>query len=509
MRGKKLSDSGFNPGTKYEIYPIDTGLKIALEANGRYTVDTRVTKTGVTPVFELLEQQSSALFTEQEVILFFFKNEITAHVAKGKLTLAEDEELTSLGRQQKWAVWIPTSTGFNKGFSDSTGELRELLAHEGIHDYELQERGKEFRVNVPALLGPDVSDHTDFGMYRSNTEGTNLSKKNHRRITIHAPDLRAFCKPADALGISVEKNDANDPILRIINLSQGTGSGSNKSSSLNPKWSREELILALDVYLDYGLIDETHVALRALSDVLRSRADLDSMPSSMKYRNRNGVKMKLANLARLDPAYEGIGLKAGGKLEQEIWFEFAGDRERLSEVASKLRDGINHDSTIVENDRTVSRAEVEQIRTPEYSVIGSSDVKIATRREQKLVIKFKNFLESRGHRTTQHVYGNGSSAMRCDLFDETQGVLVEAKGTSHRMNIRLAIGQLLDYRRFEQTEPMLAILVPFRPTAEMVDLCSELDIEMVWTMGDGFESSRSYLLDSTALGQSSYLALDE
>ena len=108
-----------------------------------------------------------------------------------------------------------------------------------------------------------------------------------------------------------------------------------------------------------------------------------------------------------------------------------------------------------------------------------------------MVLGFRDYLSSKGHVVKQHVYGNGQSAMRCDLFDETSRVLYEAKGTSHRMSIRLAIGQLFDYRRFEDKEPGLAILIPGRPNDEIVDLCNALTIEIVWPVGDSFTSTNN------------------
>lgn len=266
---------------------------------------------------------------------------------------------------------------------------------------------------------------------------------------------------------------------------------SAQSQVRNQKWSREEVILALDIYMRYGLIGEKHPELQNLSNTLRKRVDLTKVASPDKYRNLNGCKMKLANLASLDPGYEGVGLKGGGQLEEEIWNEFAGDQERLSILAAQLRSDPNIYSKPTDDHRSIQITDVEEVHTPEYSVIGSSEEKIATRREQKMVLGFRDYLSNKGHVVKQHVYGKGNSAMRCDLFDETSGVLYEAKGTSHRMSIRLAIGQLFDYRRFEDKEPALAILIPGRPNDEIVDLCNELNIEIVWPVGDTFISTNN------------------
>jgi hypothetical protein len=46
--------------------------------------------------------------------------------------------------------------------------------------------------------------------------------------------------------------------------------------------------------------------------------------------------MKLCNFLALDPDYQGKGLEAGGRLERDIWAEFAADRERLARLAEVI-----------------------------------------------------------------------------------------------------------------------------------------------------------------------------
>ena len=46
--------------------------------------------------------------------------------------------------------------------------------------------------------------------------------------------------------------------------------------------------------------------------------------------------MKLNDFRRFDPAYTGKGLEHGGKLEAQIWIEFASDCKHLEEVARSI-----------------------------------------------------------------------------------------------------------------------------------------------------------------------------
>ena len=50
--------------------------------------------------------------------------------------------------------------------------------------------------------------------------------------------------------------------------------------------------------------------------------------------------MKLMNFHSLDQTYPGVGLKASGKADKDVWREFAADLERLRQTASAIRGTI-------------------------------------------------------------------------------------------------------------------------------------------------------------------------
>lgn len=106
----------------------------------------------------------------------------------------------------------------------------------------------------------------------------------------------------------------------------------------NPKWTRDELILALDLYFRClpSKINKDNKEIIVLSDLLNSLPIHPRKSDYDKFRNPNGVYMKLCNFLRFDPSYSGTGLKAGGKLEKEIWHEFSGDKEKLRKVAQAI-----------------------------------------------------------------------------------------------------------------------------------------------------------------------------
>lgn len=112
--------------------------------------------------------------------------------------------------------------------------------------------------------------------------------------------------------------------------------------SRNPPWTRDELILALDLYFRLNPIhvSEQHPEIQSLSKLLNRLPCQGGAPDPARYRNPNGVYMKLCNYLRFDPSYAGKGLRRGGKLEQQIWEEYAGDRPRLAAVAKAIRVAI-------------------------------------------------------------------------------------------------------------------------------------------------------------------------
>jgi len=110
----------------------------------------------------------------------------------------------------------------------------------------------------------------------------------------------------------------------------------------NPPWTRDELILALDLYFEENPLHTSQknpkiVELSALLNKLPVHKD---RPQEDLFRNPNGVYMKMCNYLRLDPSNDAAGLTGGGKLEESIWREYADDRGRLSRVAAAIRNGM-------------------------------------------------------------------------------------------------------------------------------------------------------------------------
>lgn len=114
----------------------------------------------------------------------------------------------------------------------------------------------------------------------------------------------------------------------------------------NPAWTRDELILALDLYLRhrYSLPSKHHPEVQELSHLLGRLGRALGLSESDSFRNANGVYMKLGNFRRWDPEYikDGkTGLAKGNKDEGVVWDEFANAPAKLAAVTAAIRDAID------------------------------------------------------------------------------------------------------------------------------------------------------------------------
>jgi 5-methylcytosine-specific restriction protein A len=112
------------------------------------------------------------------------------------------------------------------------------------------------------------------------------------------------------------------------------------------------------------------------------------------------------------------------------------------------------------------------------------------RREAELDEQFRAFMEPTGHELLRFqikIKGQQQSGMLTDLYDKTAHVLYELKASPERNSVRMAIGQLLDYRRHvDPSDPTLAILLPSEPDDDIKALLSDLNIALVYAAGATF-----------------------
>ncbi len=109
-------------------------------------------------------------------------------------------------------------------------------------------------------------------------------------------------------------------------------------------WTREETILAADVYVNrLGRklpSNDENSEIASLSDLLR-RADWHPVNQRKPhFRNRAGVYLKLANLLSVDPERPQKGMSRASDMDRVVMEEFFGRWEALAIEAAHIRSEI-------------------------------------------------------------------------------------------------------------------------------------------------------------------------
>ena len=110
------------------------------------------------------------------------------------------------------------------------------------------------------------------------------------------------------------------------------------SKSRSPKWTKEEIFLALELYFRLNPSD-MHARNQEVIRVSKTLADLPIHPKetrALTFRNANGVSMKLANFKAWDPTYKGSGSKNGQKLAEDLFNEYFSNRDKLKKIVESL-----------------------------------------------------------------------------------------------------------------------------------------------------------------------------
>lgn len=158
----------------------------------------------------------------------------------------------------------------------------------------------------------------------------------------------------------------------------------------NPPWTRDELILALELYLrnPQSPPGKTSGEVADLSATLRLLGQRLGTAVEGKYRNTNGVYMKMMNFRRFDPTATGegrVGLTRGNKEEEVVWNEFAANPIRLKSVKEAIVSVLRNDRGFLLSNPQLRDDEI--CEAPEGRIL--TRVHVTRERNKKLVEKKK------------------------------------------------------------------------------------------------------------------------
>jgi hypothetical protein len=124
-----------------------------------------------------------------------------------------------------------------------------------------------------------------------------------------------------------------------------------------------------------------------------------------------------------------------------------------------------------------------------YEYQSKSDVIQANQVEDELFRGYRNWLKKKGCDIRTIKY-NGR--LQSDGYEEERQNLIEAKASASRENIRMAVGQLLDYAFLGKEkfgEPNKAMLLPKKPDLDIEKWLQHLHISIIWRDGESFEDN--------------------
>ncbi|MCZ4095989.1 restriction endonuclease [Streptomyces sp. H39-C1] len=144
---------------------------------------------------------------------------------------------------------------------------------------------------------------------------------------------------------------------------------------------------------------------------------------------------------------------------------------------------------------TVDELALERNETEKTFVDPNREPYEAERKEAALVSAFADYLSNKGHQTCRHrILPLGETRpLFTDLYAKKLGLLVEAKGSVTRENVRMAIGQLADYGRFVD-HTIRAILLPSKPRQDLLDLAESQGCAVMWPEKKGYGTTKPAVL---------------
>lgn len=163
----------------------------------------------------------------------------------------------------------------------------------------------------------------------------------------------------------------------------------------NPKWHRDEILLALDLYFDKdrGSIDTNNPNIIELSHFLNRLPIFPDRPDAKRFRNPNGVSLKLSNFLAIDPSYAGKGMEGYSQLDELIFNEFAGNKEKLRAIAREIR-SVSANDTLLQK---INKIEDDEVTKDDSVIEGQILYKLhkVIERDSSIVFKKKKQILAR------------------------------------------------------------------------------------------------------------------
>lgn len=277
----------------------------------------------------------------------------------------------------------------------------------------------------------------------------------------------------------------------------GKGSAPGSAGSGQLIWTREEIILAMDFYVTCGAIDGGPIPGQHSDQIARLSAllkKLSAYPPEVQgptYRNTDGVYLKLMNLRAVQTG-GAHGMNRISQTDTAVWRDYIDNLGALHAEATTIRQRLEEGvlAPASTTTPTVEDVPIEDRHTERFMQTPSGEPREAERAEAALVHRYQAHLAAKGIAVSRKKYRAGQvRPMFCDLWIQDRHALIEAKNSDSREALRMAIGQLYDYRRFHEPPVRLAVLLSHQPSPDGLALLQSAGIEAIWLHGAGFRDS--------------------
>ncbi|MDR6938202.1 HNH endonuclease [Luteibacter sp. 3190] len=154
----------------------------------------------------------------------------------------------------------------------------------------------------------------------------------------------------------------------------------------NPPWTRDETILALDLFFDAGMValSDSDPRVIQLSQTLRALPGNELRAESPSFRNPAGVSFKLSNLQSVAT---GRGFANSSATDLAVWKQFESRRQKVKEIATLI---LKH---VAEAPLETDDQDDEELEFPEGSVFTA----MHRRRERNRKLRKSLIKERRKH----------------------------------------------------------------------------------------------------------------
>ncbi|MEU8657894.1 hypothetical protein [Actinoplanes philippinensis] len=207
-------------------------------------------------------------------------------------------------------------------------------------------------------------------------------------------------------------------------------------------------------------------------------------------RSPDSITWRVGNFASTDNPGRGPKPISGEPLKK--WKELRGNRAALARALAQARarmELLTNEAVPGSHGAGVRIVSPDVPSQEPVTVVTREAVRHAEQAEAVLREKFRRWRDPKGKRLHGISIGTPLSTLRIDLYDPVAGLLIEVKASTERDSLRFAVGQLYDYRRYLDFEVDLAVLVPTKPSDDLMGLLSAAEVAAIWPRAASFTDS--------------------